>query len=282
MRASSLAGVIGVAVLVAWSAGVSAKTAKAAPKAIHREIDLAATNLDPKSIGIEISDLMPALKPPVKGEFETTDEFIDRQGVYSKTKILGELTPSSLFAVSGGGWFSANISTRYLADTGVLVVEPGPSVVPLVVREKQWLWAPLENRHKKVATQLKRNAYGTTMDVDRVKISIDGLAFTDGSVKLKPGQRGLSYEIKIDAAAAKALKDHVGVLYIGRLVAPFVVENDWYQNATWSDPRDIELKHRAAVMDVQELWIVNTTTGRVLHKAKSPLMTPDAPVEPIP
>lgn len=268
--------------MLACSAGAQAKADKKTPKMVAREIDLATVQLDPKNIGLEVDDLLRALKPPKKDEFESTDAFVARQEAYAKTKFLGDLTPGGLIAVAAEAGTFGLPKTHYLADAGVQVVEPGPSPLLLWASGRQWPWVPLESIHKNVATYDKRNAYGTVIEVDKVKITIKGLAFTDASIKLLRGESGPNYQIKIEPAVARGLKGNLGVLYIGRLAPPFLVESELNETATWSSPSDRDITKRAAVMDVQELWIVNTKTGRVLHKAKSPLMTPEVPVDPIP
>lgn len=203
-----------------------------------------------------------------------------RQQAFESTRVLGDLTPSSTIAVidrySAGG---SNVSYRYLADSGIFVVKAELTPIRLIAEQTSWTWSILKNTEKFEGYSRKVNAYGTSVEVAKKSLLFDGLAFMRTNFAVGPRGPDISHQIRLSPEEARDLAQNLAVLYVGRLMPPYLVEYKTHESPTWSDPTDLTTNMRAVVMDVSQIWTVNTRTGRVYHKAMAPFKANYQPVE---
>lgn len=227
--------------------------------------------LKPNTKGLDVEAFISSAlskKPPVKSEYETNSDFDERMRKFSETAFPGKVGPNKRVAVihpvSGlpalwrGG--NATAEVRYSAETEIMSVELDSWVLCGLPLKRS-----ISPKRKYTAT----NGFGNKVDVveaDEAEICLE----LDAGGDTKIDDLVLSFKVpKKDAAT---VKKSLGVVVIGRLSAPFAKSERQHERPTTKSPIEINKVVRSLVIKSDDVWIINSATGAVLAKHKTPFL----------
>lgn len=212
-----------------------------------------------------------------KGEFETIADFQKRLSnsstlVIDENKTLGDdlafvYKPENASPLE-------EIKSKYDADAQVLNIEMGSlSVTASQSGPTPYNLLPADvMKYEKLFSYYSSNAYGATTTVQVTRFTFYRLAvknwdkFSDFKSPYVPA---LNVNLSLPPEKAKQVKENLSVLYIGKLVEPYI-ENDGLSStkATISDPKEVRSRTLILMMDVKEILLFNRLTGEILSRLK--------------
>ncbi|MDI9336459.1 MAG: energy transducer TonB [Gammaproteobacteria bacterium] len=206
--------------------------------------------------------------PPTKSEYETNSDFEERLRKFSETAFSGKVGPnkkvavihpvSALPALWRGG--NATAEVRYNAETEVMSVELD-----------SWLLCglPLKRNISPKRKYTAANGFGNKVEVIQADETETCLDLDDGG-ETKINDLVLSFKVpKKDAAS---VKKSLGVVIIGRLAPPFAKSERQHERPTMESPVEINKLVRSLVIKPDDVWLINSATGTVLAKHKTPFL----------
>lgn len=222
---------------------------------------------------IAVSDLYNRVRGLVKpkGEFETTSAFDARAA-----EALAVVKPH-LERVSGTDHVVVVLPlyAPYSADKGVFTVSTGYGgitgshfVMGDDYKTYDFEFIVAATGERNVGGYVGSNAFGVTRQVRSVAREEFGVALvdqkwsTEGSWTSSRG--GLTVSVSPDRAAAT--KGKVGLMVIGDLAAPGVIEGSRHYAATIDDPVEVKVRQHYIAMTAPCAAIVAMDNNEVLHK----------------
>jgi hypothetical protein len=272
---------------------------KQQPIAVKR-FDVNVESLPPRFAGQNpemIYELVKAkLSNPAKSKFETELEYRRRSEEFARQAISGTVKAGDLFAFSLSGsalvesasadleTVSRNVETAYDAESQTFKV-----TLPFFLSDPDdYEWLSLWRRSLSFLSEyVGSNAFGAKRRVTRwgrndVVLVVHGYrgkrllrersldTQSDTLDWLHPDCEGdgmsLSCPIQIDGQTARALSRNLRAIIIGRLTAPFVSSESYTLDATIDSPAELRCRTKYLHLRLEQLWLVDASTGRVLRK----------------
>jgi TonB family protein len=220
---------------------------------------------NPKGIDVEVSiGAALKLKPPVKTEYETNLEFDDRLKKFSEKAFTAKnglanrvavIHPASAFPLLWRGG-NPTIESEYDAETEIMSV-----------KLDSWLGClPLKRTIKSKRQYSATNGFGQKVNVveaDEFETCL-GLD-ASGSTTLND----LSFSFRIAKRDAPSVRKVLGVVVIGQLAPPYATEEREHEQPTTKSPVELHRVKRSLNLKVDDVWIINITSGAVLTKHNS-------------
>ncbi|MBV9300625.1 MAG: hypothetical protein JOY62_04965 [Acidobacteriaceae bacterium] len=247
---------------------------------LRRPFDANVENVGPYFQGHDVEAiykrLVTAKDALKKEEFETAAEFEKRKETTASRPILGSLTTSSTFAFrlpmasegSTDGW-----TAEYDADGQAWTIAVEPSHTTFVESDRR----ELDTLNLKETLLSNRNyagtnAFGARRNVESVSIEVYGVAFRPLS-KLTIEYGGAP----MPPATAKQLKPHLRGLLVCTLEEPVLLRHFHGHVPTIDDPFESVTEEKYLNIQLQQFWVFDAQSGRVLIKLKP---TSGVPTEP--
>lgn len=214
-----------------------------------------------------------------KDEFETKEQYRERVENIEENLNNGEIAFSAVVGHNSG------VEAHYDADDGKIYVNLAlhsiyPSDSPSV-RVFGILGGGRVSR--RIGSYTGANAYGATADVEVFGGQTYGLAFTEadarnliGAAVMKdsylyaPHYSDIGLDIPVQPDEAKKLISNIGVLFIGKLRAPFTGENERVTEATFSNPTEYRQTYRYVHFNLRQIWLYDYRSGAILDKTVLP------------
>jgi TonB family protein len=265
------------AILVAstlWSA--SGKLAHAQPSDSDTVIATPSFSLTDETLkkgqrGVDIEKLLAAIlktKPPTKSEFESKADFDLRMTKFSERKFLGDIGPGSRIAVL------QSVTTFPADDYGerVVKVQFDAESEKMAVEMSSELFCGLTLKRNIVPKRqyTATNGFGQKVTVTEVDETKTCLIFGETG-KVKFPLLSLDVEFSLSKKDAASVKPNLGVVVIGRLAQPYSEEERSHERPTGKYPVEKNIVRRSIVLNVEDVWVINTTTGLILAKRETPL-----------
>ena len=76
-------------------------------------------------------------------------------------------------------------------------------------------------------------------------------------------------KMQLDPIKARALKQHLSVLYVGVLAAPYIEKFETYARATLDSPEEVKQDGTTLVVYLREVAVFDRRSGRILLRAKN-------------
>ncbi|WP_427914848.1 hypothetical protein ACPWT1_08030 [Ramlibacter sp. MMS24-I3-19] len=197
-----------------------------------------------------------------KSEFETASEYQARIAALGDVQIGKQLRLGDRLAFPLESAF-----LKYSAEerTANLTVLPVPTVNVLDFKVRQAV--KLDERKRKTREYVGSNAFGVTRDVTDVTSEICGLALLDRSfISL---QSWGAAAVEMDPQAARLAKDSVSALLVGRLRGPMLAQGLVTTRPTLDNPTRRRSEGPVLVLELEDIWYFDRTTGRVLARAEA-------------
>jgi len=227
-------------------------------------LDIAAEFLPPNYLGHDCRVFAKRLVGlnTLKGEFETTADYNDRiapladQPASASTKF-GDIVG---FVEERPSFYE-----KYDADTQTYNIRGGWGVVTQMIGSR--LVSSVEIDSKLISTRkyTGENSYGRKTEVTAYRLNVCGLAFSNLGY-LSPKKIDFYENLEINPGEAKEAKGNIGVLYVGRLSAPFRTDYSHYIKPTFTSPVEITSSGDALTMTLSAVWLFNKRTGRIYRK----------------
>lgn len=207
---------------------------------------------------------------PPKGKFESSAEFTDRMEAARSQSLLAGMSASDTIAFVPQNSFP---QLKYDADKGVAKFEhytqlasfrPNPKYPTDKVTVRQF---PLILKHVERKKTLRSNAFGATVRVEETKV--DGCGLVANNLTAKGGSF-FSNEVPLSSSEARELDGNVGVLYVGKLMPPYVDDLSSFKEATAESPTEIWWTGDALMFELAEIWYYDKRTGAVAAKVSLP------------
>lgn len=221
--------------------------------------------------GVDVEKLITAIlkaKPPTKSEFESKADFDLRMTKFSERKFLGDIGPGGRLAIL------QSVTAFPVDDYGekVVKVEYDAESEKMTVEMRSELFCGLTLKRSIVPKRqyTATNGFGqkvTVTEVDETKMC---LIFGDsGPVKFP--LLSLDVEFFLPKKDAASVKPNLGVVVIGRLTQPYSEEERNHERPTGKYPVEKNIVRRSIVLNVEDVWVINATTGHILAKLETPL-----------
>lgn len=227
-----------------------------------------------------VRELEKRQKTSKKGEFETTDAYHKRLESERRTALPGNLLPSDLLAV-----VFRKIESKYDADQRVLNV-----TVPLEEANESGRYRREEKRQGlrwsydvlESSSYVGTNAFGASKTIEKFRSTDYWVVFSDPA-RLNPqmvvpewarelsrdyAKISLAGSFAIEPADAIIAKQRIHLLVIGRLATIPLTEGLYYHDPKINEPRDTIIYFKNLVIDPEEAWIFDSSTGHIYAKLK--------------
>lgn len=197
-------------------------------------------------------------KPPTKSEFETADDFASRAATWERRQLVGSVSAEGPLALVMSDR-SPSILSRYDAEIKKLSLDIHYSRRNVYKSGHSRL--QIFAHARRVGSYVATNAFNRRVQVERFARNEFALQVNRGG---SPGRYFL--EAELEPEVARAEKAHMALLYIGKLIPPYVTAESEREEPTISSPEDVSISRYVLHMDVAKVWLVNTRTGEVLTK----------------
>lgn len=213
-----------------------------------------------------------------KGEFETTEQHLQRLKQLESLPLVGTVTSADLLAFTIE---SIDIESEYNADAQTLQVAILISKVLSRTEFRDLPTLSVKGTFTDEGSYLGTNAFGVTARVTKSKIESYELAYAnarDFAVSEYVRQRNrksvlnpdsaLLFQLPMDAPMAMRTKSNVQALAIVRLLSPYVSEDTHYSKATIDNPNAYYHINQYLKAHLTEVWLYDKLTGRIYFKAR--------------
>ena len=215
---------------------------------------------------------------PSKSEFESEAEYRARTEELASKPLLGGTKASDLFAFVLTGMPSAqavsadleevfrNVDTSYNAEFQQLTVTLSSYTLAPTDDQPSLLWRTSSTLQ---GAYVGSNALGVKKRVSRWEqddtiISLHDLSWLSPDCAVKFGD--ISCAANVDAGTARLLSRNLRVLIVGHLVAPFISAEKYVGEPTIDAPAEIHHFQKVLHVQIEQLWLVDGMTGRVIEK----------------
>jgi hypothetical protein len=107
------------------------------------------------------------------------------------------------------------------------------------------------------------NAFGATANIAVETYYVCALKFENVNFRTTPA----TFELKILPENARELKDHIRIIYIGKLVnAPYYKSYNAEKTPTLDSPTELTEIWRILNLNLMQVWLVDSRSGDVLAK----------------
>lgn len=240
------------------------------------ELDRSTAKLPPNFNGHDIAFVYSALeerkKQSEKSEFESTEQWHQRQALLLEKPIAGRMTVGSIWT-----FVIVDVRSVYDADNQVLqIYVPFHGMLSSAGLAPSFrsMWAKRESGK---SSYLGTNAFGAVAEVENTLYTIHEVVFNDAqsfpTVEVKDSDSttaGVHVSVPSGPDAAKQMKPEVSALAVCRLTAPFTMSSgDYSDRATVSIPITSQFQWNDVVIELLEVWIFDRKSG-VIHAKLRP------------
>jgi hypothetical protein len=207
-----------------------------------------------------------------KSEFETTAQYDQRLAQYADKPLYGPLRISSTFAfvfpsreTPGNleNMYPLNLTTSYKADTTTMTATVWFEQLGTPdYRGRSILWNEMTVT---TGSYEGSNAFGATRHIEKTTSTITSLAFNLAS-PFYFWRKDLEISFVVPAEKAKLLKNNLRVLFVAKLVSPYVIETQEYTGPTFDDPYAASDVYHYFQCDISAIWLFDSSTGEVVAK----------------
>jgi hypothetical protein len=263
-------------------------------QSVLRPFDISVDKLPPGFKGLPIKLIFEELETRsarVKGEFETTEEFQARTQREANAPVLGSLPIASSLAFRVKNTSGESV---YDADNKLMTVAIALSTPKKGVSSIDTMRALTVDYELQKSSYEASNAYGAKTQVEKHTGKDYDLAFNNYDdfevvkyIDTRTKESGYSsdifardtYLVKIpmDIPTAKRVKEHLSILAVTRLVAPYTFEGAFYKKPTMNSPDEYFVQYYQLNTDLLEVWVYDETTGEVFAKLKPKQRLVDSP-----
>jgi len=274
--AKRLAGLLMVTVLAATcltTAFAQSKRVPARQSPPATEFDSSVERLPPGFSGHDCMAIGAAAKKLAtqKDEFETQAAYEKRLEELKERPLLGSLLANSRLAFVAPSLFAEfkysperEVATIALNEFALRAAAVNATGLPLLVR-------PLKIHSKNTSERqyVGTNAFGARVLVSETRGELCALA------PLYVDFKRLAYfvqtpELSLSPERARSAKENLGILFISRLVPPFVVNAFEVSQAKIDWPYEVRRDGPALAVHVEGVWFFDRRTGEVLAKIGTP------------
>ena len=276
-----------VLTMLALTIGVYAQSAPTSKKiaTIYSQSPFSG-NVAPGFLGHDARAMYRAIeraKPKEKGEFETTPQYEARlaradKSLYGALKLSSRLAfvvPTRETNEFVGSMYPLNLQTTYEADAETMNVKIG--------------FDPFHNGNDKYAEEIRSiiwnevsrtdgsylgsNAFGAKVKVEITTETTTGLAFDIPSTlyhgkglgdSIVPESRCASFHVS--PQRAKQIKGNLRVLVITKLIDPYIVNTEEYEEPTIEYPYERSKYYHYLKVNIEDMWIFDLVSGEVFVK----------------
>lgn len=206
-----------------------------------------------------------------KGEFETTAAYNNRRRIEQARPLPGGIPTDGRFAI-----VIPNLETSYDADLGILRIEKllnwaseKEDAYEGDRRSVEWSREVLEETKYPGS-----NAFGAVTTVTRLRATSYVLVLADTKSTVPEWARDyfsnhrLSISLSLSPAEAMTAKAALRLLIIGRLAAEPYTKGSYHRQPTMDSPNDTIITYRNLVIQAEEAWIFNMSTGHIYLKLR--------------
>jgi hypothetical protein len=235
-----------------------------------KQIDITADRLPKNYYGNNAdavySSLVKEEKKEVKGEFETTEQFLKRVENKKPAPFYGSIQKNGLYAFK-----EENTSIKYDADLSLFQIGISFYYIKTGYQSEgnaNFNAKSINSTNEKTYHKYNAsNSYGASTMVTEVITRRTNIAFSNYAEFFKN-----DICIKATLEEAKSTKEHIKVLFIGELESPFFSSTFDHDKPTMDSPTEITTTNNYIYLKLIEVWIYNQKTGLILKKIK-----PDQP-----
>jgi hypothetical protein len=232
----------------------------------NKSFNLSSEKLPENYLGHDIKRVFATLSKRLttKGEFETTEEYQTRIKKELGETIYGLLTIDNIYAFKP----MVGVDTNYDADKQILraTVKPEPIFNPENLRDER-LTFTIRIDHQNKGVYVGQNPFGAKKEI--VKLDLSTYSILPINInEFSLDCRGLNFRLNMNSNKAKKSKDHVQVLYIGRLTSPFIKSESFFKDATFDFPMEGINAINYLFFELSEIWLFDEISGEILYKQK--------------
>lgn len=238
------------------------------------------SNFRPNDFNSVFTALQGSKTDSPKGEFETTEQYNNRKKIQIRTGD-NQTVDENLYFI-----YPASQLAKYNADTEEFTIEiPTESFYKLnstgllgvvgssATSAKRYHSTALkESIVRNDGTYVATNTYGAQVTVTKSSIYKHRLVFTNFNEveggRTSGGEPILIANFSLPLAKAQEAKQNLAILYITKLVSPYLDTKSSLQEATFNKPKEVLNMDYYLFGNVIEIWVVNTTSKEVLTKLK--------------
>jgi TonB family protein len=197
-----------------------------------------------------------------KSEYETSAAYASRMATLGRQKLDGTHTlsdPVAFVEPAGLG------DTFYDADAGRLNVKATWGAERLEVEEKAYRGSVMSEAVAYDDGALVSNSYGASVRGSKSGRTVCAVAFSNFPYS-RDEPALLTVSVSLTPTQAKAAKQHLALLYVGTVAAPYLGTYSRFQEATLDTPHQIVWNGDSVVLILSEVWLFDRVTGTILHK----------------
>jgi hypothetical protein len=232
---------------------------------LDRTLEKLPPNFKGHYIALVYSTLEERKKESEKSEFETTEQWHQRQETLLPKPIIGRMTTGSIWA-----FVILGVRSVYDADNQVLQV-----YLPLeklssgrLASDFRSMWAKLESTH---SSYVGINGFGAIAEVQSTHDTIHHVAFGNAQA-FTTAENDFQAEVRVRVPcgpdAARQMKPEVSALAVCRLTAPFTTSTYHSDTATVSYPYATQGEDNYVITELLELWIYDRRSGAIHVKLR--------------
>jgi hypothetical protein len=238
------------------------------------ELDRAIESLPPNFNGHDIALVYSALKDREKeggkSEFETKEQWHQRQEALLLAPVTDRMTTASTWA-----FVIEDVRSVYDADNQVLQVYVPLYEIPSggrLASNFRSMWAKFESAD---SSYIGTNGFGAVAKVHNTEYTIHSVAF--GNARSFPAaeakdehstELGILVEFLLGPDAARRMKRELSALSVCRLTAPFTWSDYSSEAATVSSPYATQSLENYVITELLEVWIYNRKSGAIYAKVR--------------
>lgn len=219
------------------------------------------------SKGVDVESILAKAlkkKPPIKTEYETNSDFEGRLAKFSEEAFPKQIAAGNRFAIIKplGSfpllWRGGNptVETRYSAETENMTVR----------LYSHSLCLPLKRSTKSKRQYSASNRFGqkvTVVEVDEFETCI--YLEENSATKIDD----LTFNLSISKKDAHKVTHSLSFVIIGKLAPPYASEEREHEQPKMDSPIEINSITKSLAMQIDDVWIVDIASGKVLAKHKS-------------
>jgi len=220
-------------------------------------------NIKPSTKGIDVSRLLSAQMPatPRKSEFETNTEYGERVRKASASSLPHGIGPDSVLAVIQP---ASQFPPLWRGGNDTIETSYSPETEAMTVKLDNWLSClPLKREVKPTGRYVAENGFGKKVTVTKLIEREICIGIDEGS---KTKIDDLSFIFQVPRTDARRVKSNLAILLLGQPSTPFFAEESSHKNPDMSDPVEVDSIRKSIQLRIDDVWIIDSSTGAVLAK----------------
>lgn len=238
--------------------------------------------LDKKTRGINFEKLYDDIRkkfPDNRTEFETKAEYVARLEKFNESTFVGGVRNDSRVAVMQMVSDFPARDERHdygYSPTAESKYDPEKEEMSIKISGRTDC-LPLNWRVKTTGTYIAQNGFGSKFKVTEQEATESCVRFfsNNGGISQPTVALPMIINFSLLRKAAEATSKTMQIMILGRLVRPYFdyVDKEYKPKAT--DPTALRIVQKTLVLEVDDVWVVNTKSGAVLGKLRGFIKNPD-------